>query len=86
MIHTDDSYSVIQTVLPLYESLDIIRKVPIYFSGKEIALKQQIEKFDEMIMEAKYQLDVLSNEEFEPGMKPRIRSPSKDSSISSSSR
>ena len=57
-----------------------------FIKGKEIALKKQIEKLDEMISEAKYQLDVLANEDFEPGIKPRIRSPSKDSSISSSSR
>jgi len=50
-------------------------------------LRSQIEKFDRLIAEGKQELANLSAEEWpEGGVKPRIRSPSKDSSVSSNSR
>jgi hypothetical protein len=55
-------------------------------SGKVEALRSQIEKFDRLIAEGKQELANLSAEEWpEGGVKPRIRSPSKDSSVSSNS-
>ena len=52
--------------------------------GKQEALKQQINQIDNIIADVKSQLS--ASIEDETGLKPRIRSPSKDSSISSNSR
>ena len=53
--------------------------------AKQDALKQQISRIDSIISEVKTQLSTASIDE-ETGLKPRIRSPSKDSSVSSNSR
>lgn len=54
--------------------------------GKQEALRQQINRIDNIIAEVKSQISIASLVDEEPGLKPRIRSPSKDSSVSSNSR